>query len=99
MVSPVKRPREDGEPRSSNGHAQNEAGPSVPRNSNASSAPPSSLPPSSPPQPFSSDLDGEISDIEGGIRDLDTETDGDGETGPEDEDADAEDLFDDNMIK
>lgn len=95
----MKRQRDEDAPRSSNGQPQG-SGPSVPRNSNASSAPPSSLPPSSPPQPFSSDIDGEISDIEGAVQDLDTETDGDGETGPEDEEeGEAEDLFDDNMIK
>lgn len=94
--SPVKRPR-DGQPPSSEGPVAGPSGSAPPRNSNASSAPPSSLPPSSPPQPFSSDLDGEISDIEGGVRDLDTETDGD--DGPADEEGEGEDLFDDNMIK
>ena len=94
----MKRQRDDDAPRSSNGPAQGESGPSVPRNSNASSAPPSSLPPSSPPQPFSSDIDGEISDIDG-VQDLDTETDGDN-TGPEDEEeGEVDDLFDENMIK
>lgn len=97
----MKRTRDEREPRSSNAGPSSSAGPSVPRNSNLSSAPPSSLPPSSPPQPFSSDLDGDISDIEGGVRDLDTETDGDGEgeANPDDEEGDAEDLFDENMIK
>lgn len=95
----MKRQRDDAAPRSSNGPAPGNSGPAIPRNSNASSAPPSSLPPSSPPQPFSSDLDGEISDIDGGVQDLDTETDGDGEAGQDDEEGDAEDLFDDNMIK
>lgn len=101
VQSPVKRRRDQingaAGPSSSNGQPAAAAGP-APRAS-GSSAPPSSLPPSSPPQPFSSDVENEISDIEGAVQDLDVGTDGEGDGDQEAESELGEDLFGEGMIK
>lgn len=49
-----------------------------------------------------SDIEGEVSDIEDGVRDLDTETDGDGEgeeNTQEEVDGEGEDLFGEGMVE